>query len=114
MSHSGVELTAEGFEAFYQAIRPLCYRVERKGGVILRPADAALVGLIQRGTFDHLPAFEQAVGFVWMTGAAGRGLREALRPVAADDEAATFALRLLEWANLETDDDVFCVELQPE
>ncbi len=114
MSQPGVELTDEGFEAFYQAIRPLCFRVERKGGVILRPGDAALVEMIQHDTFDRLPSFERAMGFVWMTGAAGMALREALRPAAAADEAATFALRLLEWADLEADHDIFCVELQPD
>jgi hypothetical protein len=114
MSQSGVELTAEGFEAFYDAIRSLCYRVERKGGVVLRPSDAPLVALIQHGTIDRLPSFERALGFVWMTGSVGRALREALRTAAAEDESATFALRLLEWANFDVANDVFCVELQPD
>ncbi len=115
--HSGVELSTESFEVFFQTIRPLCFSVERKGPVVLNESDVPITAEIQSNYIARMMSFEQADGFIWMTGDTGRRLTEIVKSkVTAEpgNESASFVLSILAGDQFAEKDCIFSVELQPE
>src|SRR5262249_7216510 len=71
-------LSRQAFESFFRAIEPFCSFIHRKRGVILSESDEVKVREIQLFYVEKLLSYQEAEGYIWVTGAVGKELREKL------------------------------------
>jgi len=114
--HTGVDLSPQAFESFFRAIEPYCWRVQRKGGVILTEAEKHEVDEIQVFYVEKLLSYQQADGFIWVTGATGKELREKLISAALVEDSSDrpLAIELLRDVESNGLDFIVSFELQSE
>jgi hypothetical protein len=114
--HTGVVLSQQAFESFFRAIEPFCWRIHRKRGVILSESDEFKVREIQLFYIEKLLSYQEAEGFIWVTGAVGKELREKLMSAASVEDSSDrrLAIDLLRDVENNGDECITSFELQPD